>query len=98
LETVENSIILCKTSKPFHRGQILGVFSNGGEINIDDKFGVRVSKVGKEFWHMKIIVYGDKPAYKVNKFVKVVKTIAKKEEKKEFEMIVQEGGDLFDEL
>ena len=102
METVKESIILCKTSKPLHKGQLFGVMANGGEINIDDKFGVRFSRVSDIFWHCKLIVYGEKPSYKVNKFVKVIKQIQKvkaiKEDKKEFEMIVNEGGDLFDEL
>ena len=76
VETTENSLIVAKTTTPIHKGQFFGVFSNGGEINIDNKYGVRVSKLGNgNFFHIKILMYGEKPAYKINKFVKVKKVI-----------------------
>ena len=101
-DTVENSIIIAKTSKPLYRGSVFGVFSNGGELNIDDKYGIRVSKVSKDFFHLKIILYGEKPSYKVNKFFKIKKIEVpiikyKKPEKKGYEMKVEKEVGLFDE-
>jgi len=108
--TTENSIILSKTSKPLYRGQLLGVFSNGGEVNIDDKYGIRISKVSTDFYHIKLLIYGEKPAYKVNKFVKIKKVIEKvpvikykkpltiKKIKKDYEMKIEREVDLFEDM
>lgn len=100
--TVENSIIIAKTSKPQFKKSLFGIFNYGGEININDKFGVRFSPVGKgkKFLHIKIIVYGEKPSYKLNKFVKIkkVKEKRKKKKPKEIDLEVAKEMDLFDEV
>lgn len=104
METLNNSIILAKTPKPIHKGQFYGVFSNGGEININDQFGIRISKLGDgTFFHLKLIVYGEKPAYKINKFVKVVKQVEKVEvyknpKKEDYELEVNKEVGLFDDF
>jgi len=98
--TVKNSLILAKMSKPLHRGQFFGLFSNGGELNIDGKFGVRISKIDKDYYTVKLIHYGEVPTYRVDKAVKVIreKVEVSKENEGEFEMNVVEGGDMIDDL
>jgi len=100
--TVENSVIIAKTSSPQFKSSLFGIFNYGGEINIDDKYGVRFSPIGKDkkFLHIKIIVYGDKPSYKLNKFVKIKKVKEKVEKKKlkEINLEVAKEMDLFDEV
>jgi len=106
METLQNSIILAKTGKPIHKGQFYGVFNNGGEIVINDQYGIRISKISDgTFFHLKLLVYGEKPAYKVNKFVKIKKVIEKiqvpvyrKPQKEDYEMEVNKEVSLFDDL
>ena len=88
--TTENSIITAKTSTPLHKGNLFGILAHGGEINIDDKYGVRISKVNDNFVHIKIVMYGEKPTYKIHKDVKIKKVIEKEIIIKEKKIYVKE--------
>lgn len=102
MATTENSIIVAKTSKPLHKGNLFGILSYGGEINIDDKYGVRISKIGKDFAHIKIVLYGEKPSYKIHKDVKIKKVVEKvydkRPKKEDYDMKIDKEISLFDDL